>query len=364
MNYLHIVNKVAIKEKTLFVLLQISLLVLSFIFLVVYFLINGIQKIQFDAIRNVRSFDVRIYLDDNKGVSDIEDIRAINGIEDVFLVSEIKLFSTTDNKEIILKMVSDNLFTNKRFNSQFMFFNPPLSAGISASTMTSLSPFVEYYYIKKSTFNRAMLTKTKLLITSYFYSQSPVCENVAFSSIDNQLFDYGDKYFAIYATSQKKLEKSLNAKNIIFKTYRDYDTTLTTALHIERYLFMFALFCIFIVLVILLYRLMLRSIFENAKNIKTFLILGLIEKKVYVLFTIPMFIASIVSISLGCSGAIVVAKKKVFDSIFKQLFGEINLFADLKFSFFYILVCLLFMILFSLLLIIKCKKIKQVDYYE
>ena len=328
-------------------------------------MINSMQNVQFKSIRDVKNFDVRVYNSKNPTI-DKEMLKSLKGVDDFFQISDITLYSSQNSTTFTLRCADEKLYSNKRFLDKFEFFHSPKGNDYIASTSGDFSYLLDYYFIKKNYFSRAMIVNLPHNIPSYFYSNSPHLNDMVFASNENEVFDYGDKYYGIYSNNLKALENDLRKHNIKYSTYRDFNTSIMTALYTERYLFMFALFFIFVILNILLLRLSIRGVSENYKNIMILLQLGMIKKDIYLLFILPLVICNFLSILLGSICSYIFSLKNVYTKFFTSVFLSEGL--ELQFSakafIIYVLVSFSLTCCYLFVLTHYISKVNEVDFYE
>lgn len=360
-----LIRKVVLKDRSLFVFLNLALFLLSFVFLLTYFVINSLQQVHLKTIRDIVSYDIRI----DESLASKEEIENIKYIDGAYLTSELEIFSPDSNSVLKLRFVSPELFSTKRFDSQFIFFSPPVDLNTATfSSSSTISPFKDYYYIKKSSSSRAIIGQLDIIPNSYFYSKSPVLNDVGFMDIKYAKELGLDCYWGLYVNNMKLAKRTLDNMGIKYTTFRDFSTTLTTALAVERYMFILALFFIFAVLVILFYRLAVKFINENRKNISALVFLGMREREVFAVFSLPMGIIAFISAFLGCIFAYMFSssqslKRTIFMAIFSQDL-RLSLQPSVTFGVIYMLLCAISLFSFSSILYLRAKKFSEVDFYE
>ncbi len=362
--YLQLSLKLALKGRLSLALLLASVFLLSFIFVVSLSLLLSLQNDQIDVMRDVLDFDLQI------GYSDISDeqIRGLEGVGGAYLCSDIMVFSTNSDAVITKRFCQRELFENSRFRSKFDFF-PLVPRDAPFCLVSSWMPAVKMesaLFITKGRNGRANIYKDDSNPTETYSTPYSLLDNIAFENVfaasmgsgsddsstdgdsgigsgghsaagavkvvcngemrrlNSKLKSSDGLFYGIYADDFGSVVRQLEDNGVPFRTYKDISKSVYSALITERVVFFMVLFFLLVVLVILICRLFLRFLAEDARKAAILIVLGMDRNVSFRVFSLPCMALTLLALVSGSvSGCVFVSvdamKKAVFNFFFNSM---------------------------------------------
>lgn len=315
--------------KLTFILEMFSIILVYSVVVVVLFFMNGLQKSQLDAIKEVSSFPLIINNIDKTTAEDIKQSLLSSGLVDnAYMYTDKNVYlSKGDTYSVyVLRMVEASYFESETFKKHFVYF-PSFHKNNNAYALPS-----SLYYkgsnasllaLESGESGGITINKMELKTTEPYYEKSYISTpEIIFKVIG----DDANVSLGVY-TSEKNIKKVKTlAQNLCedctFSSYKEQKADVYSALVIERLFLSFSLFILVLLLFLSFKKTMNSMIDENESEFIILKVYGISNSELKRIFFLSLYIPIVISIAIGVLLGEALVKTSVLSSLVSVLFSS------------------------------------------